>query len=527
MAIAAARKSESVLDGAEVGMLVSIVEEAARSTDEGVKRFVEPGHGTLQRAKLKRHHIVFGRRGSGKSSLMKKAASDLTVDRRPIAYVDLETFKGHSYPDVLLSVLISTFDEFEKWLRTAAINPSHKTSFWEKLFGTSPTRAAFNRKEAFKLADKLHKKIEELQSHLHSADNIATKDKTTASQESRTEAEISGKAGTTGAHVASKAATDERLGTVTERHQEYSSSKTEFLHRHILEYQELFRELSTLSSGDAYLFLDDLYHIRKTDQAQVVDYFHRIAKGNHLWVKIGTIRHRTQWYIHGDPPIGVKLGDDADEIDLDLTLEKYTLAKEFLTKVLKGFLNECGNISLTEILTDGAVDRLVLASGGVTRDFLAIFRRAVDVARARGDNHRGNKIGSEDVNVAAGEHETSKREELKRDTLDDQREIEQQFTKIAEFCTDKAEANLFLLDKNATGVEVDLIHELVDLRLVHLVNSRITVSKRPGKIFEGYMLDVSQYTGSRKRRNFELVQFWKQESIEDLRRVKLIYEPQS
>jgi hypothetical protein len=39
------------------------------------------------------------------------------------------------------------------------------------------------------------------------------------------------------------------------------------------------------------------------------------------------------------------------------------------------------------------------------------------------------------------------------------------------------------------------------------------------------MLDVSQYTGSRKRHNFELVNFWIPEKIEELRRVKLIYEP--
>ena len=38
------------------------------------------------------------------------------------------------------------------------------------------------------------------------------------------------------------------------------------------------------------------------------------------------------------------------------------------------------------------------------------------------------------------------------------------------------------------------------------------------------MLDVSQYTGSRKRHNFELVEFWKAGSDEQLRRVKLIYD---
>jgi hypothetical protein len=31
--------------------------------------------------------------------------------------------------------------------------------------------------------------------------------------------------------------------------------------------------MAQLSDGDAYLFLDDLYHIRKADQPRVIDYF--------------------------------------------------------------------------------------------------------------------------------------------------------------------------------------------------------------------------------------------------------------
>ena len=116
-------KEPSILDAVGMDRLLTLVEEAARSTQEGVRHFVEPAPGTLLRATTKRHHIVFGRRGSGKSSLLRKAAADLTIDRRPIAYVNLEAFKGHSYPDVLLSILIATLVEFQKWMDSAAIHP--------------------------------------------------------------------------------------------------------------------------------------------------------------------------------------------------------------------------------------------------------------------------------------------------------------------------------------------------------------------------------------------------------------------
>jgi hypothetical protein len=514
---------QSLLESANVEKLVTLVEEATRSTEEGVKRFVEPGQGTLRRATNKRHHILFGRRGSGKSSLLRKAAADLTVDRRPIAYVDLEIFKGHTYPDVLISVLISTLKEFKGWLGTAAINPANKTSFWQKLFGTKPARPAYSRENIQTLLADFQARIDELETQLHTSDNTQTVASTKTRGSRTVGAEAGANLAMSGIGVTAKSSSTTANEITNEKQQSYVHSKLQFLHQHILEYQDLFRRVREICAGDSYLFLDDLYHIRRADQPHVIDYFHRIAKGSGLWLKVGTIRHRSQWYIHGDPPIGVKLGDDADEIDLDLTLEKYSIAKDFLSKILKSFAND-STVVLTDILNEGAIDRLVLASGGVARDFLAIFRKAVMVARERGDDNRGPKIGSEDVNRAAGEHEGSKREELKRDAIDDQLRIEEQFEKIVSFCTDQAKANLFLLDKRASGKEVELIQELVDLRLIHFVSSRITVSKEPGKIFEAYMLDVSQYTGSRARRNFEIVNFWKAGAA-NLRRVKLIYTP--
>jgi putative ribosome biogenesis GTPase RsgA len=73
----------------DIEALALKIEEAARSTKEGVRYFIEPAPGTFKRAIAKRHHVIFGRRGSGKSSLLRKAGSELTVDRRPIALVNL------------------------------------------------------------------------------------------------------------------------------------------------------------------------------------------------------------------------------------------------------------------------------------------------------------------------------------------------------------------------------------------------------------------------------------------------------
>jgi len=234
-----------VLDSPEVGALATLAEEVTRSTQEGVKRFVEPASGTLRRAKSNRHHIVFGRRGSGKTSLLRKAANDLAVDHRPIAFVDLEPFKGHSYPDVLISVLIRSFMLFKEWIKTAAEHPDAKKSF-RNLFGLIKSkRNRFDLKLAKVLSKRIGKAIKELEGQLHLADGAELQRVTREEQEATVQGELG-----SSVSVPSVAETTSRL-TVSdgkrageEIKESFRRSKIDFLRQHILEYQDIFGQLS-------------------------------------------------------------------------------------------------------------------------------------------------------------------------------------------------------------------------------------------------------------------------------------------
>jgi len=518
----------NILNSKEVTNLIVLVKESYRSTKRNVKYFIEPADGTLIQATSRVHSIVFGRRGSGKSSLLRRAAADLTVDRRPIAFVDLESFKGHNYPDVLISVLIQTFSEFEEWLRTAAINPSTKTSFWNNLFGRAPQRPAFNKKQAENLADKLRKIIDELVKKLNSSDQISVQRIQKNETQNETEANVSGGLSTPIAQANSKVNEKINLASGEETQETFQVNKIDFLHRHIIEYQDIFREMSKISDGDSYLFLDDLYYIKRSDQAKLVDYFHRIGKGNNLWLKIGTVRHRSTWYIKGDPTYGLKLGDDAHDINLDLTLENYSTTKRFLVKILQAFVNESGLVDLKKIFVDEAIDRLVLASGGVVRDFLGIFDQSITIAKERiaaSDNSRNERmrVGREDVNRATGKYSSTKMDEFKTDILSDEEHVslEDAFKRIKLFCLNFAKSNLFLYETvQEKGLEI--LQELMDLRLIHKVNPHVTISKRQGKYFEAYILDVSQYSEIRKKKEFEEIMFWQKDI--NVRRTGLILD---
>lgn len=56
------------------------------------------------------------------------------------------------------------------------------------------------------------------------------------------------------------------------------------------------------------------------------------------------------------------------------------------------------------------------------------------------------------------------------------------------------------------------------------VNPSVTVRDRPGKKFAAFMLDISQYTAARKKRELEIIEFWRPDATDQIRRTGLIYK---
>ena len=413
--------AEIDLDSEEVHNLQNALTEAVRASEEGVQRFIEPVGGALRVALTRRPHLIFGRRGSGKTSLLRKAIAEHNLDRRPSAFVDLEPFKGHTYPDVLISVLIEFFRSLKLWLDEAAVAPANRASTWKRWF-SKPRKGPLARAGAQEISADVDAVLADLEELLHAQDDaeIERRSQVAAKQASELKASLGASGGpAVPINIGVSAGESESHERTDEMLEKLRRSKANYLHRRILEYQRLLKRVVDLADADGLLILDDLYYIRRSDQPLVVDYFHRLTKNQRVWLKVGTIRHRSTWYVRGDPALGTKLGDDADEINLDITLERYRTAKTFLTRVFGEIAAEVG-VQPSDLLVDGAVDRLVLASGGVARDYLSIANKAITVARERGKTYRGVKVNAEDVNQACGEHEGTKREELSNDAGGDE-----------------------------------------------------------------------------------------------------------
>jgi hypothetical protein len=109
-----------------------------------------------------------------------------------------------------------------------------------------------------------------------------------------------------------------------------------------------------LDDGAVLVILDDFYHVPYGAQPDVLAYLHQIVKNLGIYLKVVGVRHRIQPFVEDDPPRGLQPGQDAGEVSLDITLERFTTAQTFLENILTGICEPLG-IALDDLLTDGGV----------------------------------------------------------------------------------------------------------------------------------------------------------------------------
>ena len=100
----------------EVVKLLPELAEAARADANTAKRFVASRTGILEETAARHHQFVFGRRGVGKSTLLRKIESLGPGAHGDVIYVDIETLRGRPYPDVLIELLIELLVALERRL---------------------------------------------------------------------------------------------------------------------------------------------------------------------------------------------------------------------------------------------------------------------------------------------------------------------------------------------------------------------------------------------------------------------------
>lgn len=433
---------------------------------------------TLQDACARQNHAIFARRGCGKTLLLHHSSRELRNDYRSI-YLNCEDFKRHSFPNVLIEILASIFRELDRNLHG-----------W---FG--------KKKKSKEIIKGILAKLDQLQRSADIHDEQVRKKHSLESDSS-----IDASAGADVEKFRLK------LGIKDEKREKDEIERSFNIHREKL--QELDRWLPTLKDNIRSFFelstsikglilqIDDLYHLKRTDQAFVVDYIHRLCKDLPLYFKIATLRHGSTLYLDRDgQPIGAQERHDYQPINIDYTFSDFKKTKELNLRILEQFGEKAGltKQEINSLFKGEGFDRLVMAGGGVPRDVLSLFLQVLSDV----DAEHGGRIGKDEVRILSRANFERKIEELKQDSKgDEQDDLLKGIYIIREFCLEK-KTNLFvvkeqMLQQNDTWRA--LIYRLLDYRIIHNCANALTHKSVEGT-YQAFAIDIGCYAHLRKHHN--------------------------
>lgn len=281
--------------------------------------------------------------------------------------------------------------------------------------------------------------------------------------------------------------------------------------RLVPQMQQALSRFCTEVQKPIFIFLDDVHYLSPQEVPRLLDLLLGITRDNPVYLKVAGIQHQTRWFIP-DPPTGLQTGHDAAIISLDVTLENPERAKAFLLNILRGYIEEASALPQSRFLGSAAVDRLVLASGGVPRDFLTLCATSLQTARRRVN---ARTLGVQDVNNAAGVAASTKLQELEDDAAASRGRSEAlvaALNRLREYLLNSQQITFFrvdLRDKESRPELYGLLQALADLRMLHLINASLSDPHQAGRRSEVYLLDLSQYSGSRLKHNLRVLDFEK------------------
>lgn len=455
----------------QLSKLSSFIEENTRASESSGITYIDPRN-HKKRILLKQNHVVFGRRGAGKSSLIKTlTGKSITEKDYYFSYTNLEDFKDISFPNILIHVLDSFYSQIISQIR-------NDYSWYElkKMY------------QAQALIKELKKAYSDFKTQIPNPDNYDEDIKEKQQQTSDISAGI--KSEVAGIDV------KESITNEIEIAKKISRNKLESIKNSIPQLKKSLKQIDDFSGKKSIMIVfDDFYFLKKSVQVFFIDFFHRLTKDTSLYLKVATIKHRSRIYAQIEKSFyGTEIGHDIYEIDLDYNLNRFDELKDFMRQLLE----KCAKlaeieINIDELFTENAFSQLCLASGGVPRDFLTLFTKLT----TKYNPETGKRIGKLDIIEVAIQNIHNKYASLKTDSSEEKELLESYLLKIKEQILENKKTNMFLVPHNIVDEYPEAkqaIKELVDLRMLHLVEPNTSAaSSTSGLRFSAYIIDTGLY----------------------------------
>lgn len=455
----------------------------------------------LDDAAARQNHVIFARRGCGKTLLMHSSAAEAD-ELISAVYLNCEDFKQHSFPNVLIEILRSIFLEINQ-----------NITWW---FGKKKRSKDLIKEIIYKL-DEIRAEQDELNEQIRQTDTTGASDSASLS------ATIGGEKINVSGGLSSSSVRKEEV----ERTYTLYRKKLEKLELWIPELKRNIREFLSISSKSKQIFvqIDDLYHLKRTDQAFVVDYIHRLCKDVPMYFKIATLRHASVLYIDRDgQPIGAQERHDYQSINIDYTFSDFERTVDQNWAILSSFAGAVGidDEKLEGLFKGEGFSRLVLAGGGVPRDVLSLFLEIL----AQTNLADGARIGKDEVRLLSKTNFEKRIEELKHDSQsDEQLALLRGIYIIKMFCLSR-KTNIFLVkeqDLQENDAWRALVYRLLDYRIIHNCATTLTHKSTTEGSYSAFAIDIGSYAFMRKHQDrFKEIDLWANDAKDQMRSLPIL-----
>ena len=430
----------------------------------------------LSDAMSRQNHVIFARRGCGKTLLLHHSAKKLPPSIKTI-YLNCEEFKHHSFPNVLIEIMRSLFLEMNK-----------NCTGW---FGKKPAlRRSLD--EILLRFSTLRREADVQEEDVKTAVELKTEEKSGSELKAQI-ADIS--------LNLSDSMSENRKQEISKTFRSYRN-KLKDLDLWLPDLKREIRTFFELSKNTKYLLIqvDDLYHLKREDQAFVVDYIHRLCKDVPLFFKIATLRHASTLYADRQgQPIGAQERHDYQPINIDYTFVDYKRTEKQNWEIFKQFGERAGmnTDDLSSLFKGEGFTRLIIAGGGVPRDVLSLFLEVLDSVQSAGPYAQ---IGKDEVRILSRSNFERRINELKQDSQGDEQDILiKGIYLLRQFCLEK-QSNIFSVSEQFMQQNdswKSLLYRLLDYRIIHQTNIAATHKSVPGT-FQAFAIDIGCYAHLRK-----------------------------
>ncbi|QEE27343.1 AAA family ATPase [Terriglobus albidus] len=429
--------------------------------------------------------IIYGRRGTGKTHVLKVLQSQLTAAPRCcVIYIDARTFGSTSqFSDVSIGLSARCTALFRDFLAELY------NGFLEFVVAEGGKNVDLALDEINNLAESATQPIQ-----------LTKQDSATANDSKKGTSETGGIIKSEPSKLFSL---EGKAGRTTSTEQSTSSTyRFEYIDKVIFPaISTPIKNLTLLCNATFYILLDEWSSIPIDIQPYFAEFLKRsVIPLTNVAVKIGSLEYRSDFAINTERGfIGLEMGADISaflDIDdyyvYDRNPERITdafadmlvrhLRNELPENYLEGIGIETGAKLASKLFTERKVfQELVRASEGVIRDLINIFSKAYFFAHRKGKD----KIERDAVLEAA-------RQWFEQDK---ERNLSERLRIVLRTITDNVignkRARSFLLPRELANHPV--IHELFDLRVLHLVQRGYADKDKPGVRYNIYSLDYGTY----------------------------------